>query len=152
MSGLAEIRAMHPLVAALSTTHRFEALDVQGFDAFVALPGATLVVFLEDPARYRETLDLAVIAPEIARAFPGAFRTAVLSPAAAREIAPRYGLRRWPALVLLRDGGYVGAVEGLRDWSGYLDAIASLLAAPVVRPPGLGVAVRAAVIDAKEAP
>jgi hydrogenase-1 operon protein HyaE len=51
-------------------------------------------------------------------------------------------VRRWPALLLLRAGGYVGAIEGLRDWDDYLASIGALLEAPVTRPPGIGVAVR----------
>jgi hydrogenase-1 operon protein HyaE len=94
----------HPLVAQLVTRHGFVELTAATFDAFALADGSALVLFTEDPARYRETLDLAVIAPELARALPGLFRCAVLLPEAARAIAPRYALRRWPALVVLRDG------------------------------------------------
>ena len=62
-------------------------------------------------------------------------------PDAARAIAVRYGFRRWPALVVLRDGGYVGAIDGLRNWDDYLGEVARLLAAPVTRPPSIGIAV-----------
>ena len=65
-------------------------------------PGHTLLLFLEDPVRYKETLDLAVIVPEIARAFPGRFAVGVLLPEAARALHPRFGFRRWPAFVLLK--------------------------------------------------
>lgn len=131
----------HPLVAQLATRHGFTELSVEAFDAWADAPGRALVVFTEDPVRYKETLDLAVIAPELARAFPGALRGAVLMPPAARALAVRYGLRRWPALVVLRDGGYVGAIEGLRSWDEYLGEFGRLLAAPVTRPPSIGVAV-----------
>jgi hydrogenase-1 operon protein HyaE len=134
--------AVHPLVAALTARHGYASLEADAFDAFAAARGATLIVLLEDPARYRETLDLAVVVPEIVRAFPGAFRVGVPTAACARAIAARHAIRRWPALLLLRDGGYVGAVEGLRDWDDYLAAMASLLAAPVRRLPGIGIAVR----------
>ena len=45
--------------------------------------------------RFKETLDLAVIVPEIARAFPGRFAVGVLLPEAARAIAAAL---RLPAL------------------------------------------------------
>ena len=80
-----------------------------------------MLVFTEDPVRFKETLDLAVIAPEIVRAFPARCASAVLFPETAREVAPRYGFRRWPALVVLQDGHYVGAIDGLRNWDEYLD-------------------------------
>ncbi len=81
-----------------------------------------MLVFTEDPVRYKETLDLAVIAPEVARAFAGQFRVGVLYPEAARKVAPRFGFARWPALVMVRDGAYVGAIDGLRNWDEYLEA------------------------------
>ncbi len=133
----------HPLLAQLTSRHGFADVTAQDFDAFAQSPGHVLLLFTEDPVRYKETLDLAVIVPEIARAFAGRFTVGVLLPEAARAIAVRYGFRRWPAIVLLKDGGYVGAVDGLRNWDEYLHEMARLLEAPVTRPPSIGVAVTA---------
>jgi len=134
--------AAHPLVAQLAARHGFSELSAESFDAWADAPGRALVVFTEDPVRYKETLDLAVIAPELVRAFPGVFRAGVLLPEAARAIAVRYGFRRWPALVVLDGGGYVGAIDGLRNWDEYLNDVALLATAPVTRPPSVGIAVR----------
>jgi hydrogenase-1 operon protein HyaE len=136
--------ARHPLLEQLASRHEFAVVDAESLDDFAAAAGHALLVFTEDPVRYRETLDLAVIAPEVVRAFPGRMRAAVLYPEAARKLAPRYGFARWPALVLLRDGAYVGAIDGLRNWEEYLQETARLLAAEPVRPPAVGIAVRAA--------
>lgn len=135
---------VHPLLARLSAALDAPILPVEQFDAWAAQPGHALVVFTEDPVLFRETLDLAVIVPELAQAFPQRFRTAVLLQAAARAIAPRYGFRRWPALVLLKDGRYVGAIDGLRDWQDYLQELQRLLEAQPTRPPSIGIAVTAA--------
>jgi hydrogenase-1 operon protein HyaE len=135
---------LHPLFVQLAARHGFTELTAESFDAWIAAPGSALVAFVEEPARIKESLDLAVIAPELARAFPGAMRPGVLMPPAARAVAVRYGLRRWPALVVLRDGGYLGAIEGLRNWDEYVAELARLLAAPVTRPPSIGVAVAGA--------
>lgn len=135
---------LHPLVERLFSTHGYANVDAAGLDAFAAVSGDALLFFTEDPVQYRETLDLAVILPEIVGALGTAIRVGVLLPAAARAVAPRYGFRRWPALVWLREGGYVGAIDGLRDWSDYLAECARLVEAPVIRPPAIGVAVRAA--------
>jgi hydrogenase-1 operon protein HyaE len=131
----------HPLIARLVAREGFVEVDAANFDEFSAREGHVLLVFTEDPVRYKETLDLAVIVPEIERAFPGAFAVGILLPEAARKIAVRYGFRRWPALVLLRDGRYVGAVDGLRDWGEYVAEVARLLEAPVARAPSIGIAV-----------
>ncbi|MFO1414125.1 MAG: hydrogenase [Burkholderiales bacterium] len=131
----------YPLIAQLMTRHGCTAVDAATFDAFTRRPGRTLLLFTEDPVRYRETLDLAVIVPELARAFPGRFQTGVLLPKDARREAVRYGFRRWPALVVLTDGRYVGAIDGLRSWSEYIDELGALLAAEPTRPPSVGIAV-----------
>jgi hydrogenase-1 operon protein HyaE len=134
----------HPLIGRLFTQHRYADVEATGLNAFVAAPGHSLLFFSEDPVQYRETLDLAVILPEIAAAFAGRFRVGVLLPQAARAVAPKYGFRRWPALVMFRDGAYVGAIDGIRDWDEYLAETARLLEAQTTRPPSIGVAVRAA--------
>lgn len=140
----ADPRAAWPLVEQLFSRHGCVEVDADGHDAFAAAPGHALLVFTEDPMRYKETLDLAVIVPQLQQAFPGRFRTGVLLPAAARKLQPRYGFNRWPALVLLADGRYVGAIDGLRNWDDYLETMTALLQAAPSRPPTLGIPVRAA--------
>jgi len=131
----------YPLLAQLLTRHHFTHVEADNFDAFAKRPGRNLLVFLEDPVRYRETLDLAVIVPELAQAFPGRFTVGVLMPKDAKREAVRYGFRRWPAVVMLADGGYVGAIDGLRNWSEYINEMDALLNAATSRPPSVGIAV-----------
>jgi hydrogenase-1 operon protein HyaE len=133
----------YPLVAQLFAKHAFGEVTHETFEAWTRRPGRTVLLFLEDPGRSKEVLDLAVIAPELARAFAGRFAVGVLLPVAAREISVRYGFRRWPALVVLADGEYVGAIDGLRNWDEYLSEMARLLDAEPTRPPTVGIAVRA---------
>jgi len=132
----------YPLIAGLFSRQGYTDVREENFAAFTHRTGHTLLLFTEDPARFKETLDLAVIVPEIAGAFPGRFAVGVLLPEAARAFQPRYGFRRWPAIVLLRDGEYVGAVDGLRNWDEYLTAVAGLLEAQPSRPPTVGIAVK----------
>lgn len=143
MPGPADARS-HPLIAQLFAKHGYAELDAAGVDALSRRPGRVLLLFTEEPIRVRETLDLAVIVPEIVRAFPGRFAVGVLLPEAARTVQPRYGFRRWPAIVMLKDGSYVGAIDGLRNWDEYLAEVARLLEAGPSRPPTVGVAVKAA--------
>jgi hydrogenase-1 operon protein HyaE len=60
---------------------------------------------------------------------------------ASRAVAPRYGFARWPALVMLRAGRYLGAIDGIRDWEVYVGELDRLLAAEPTRPPTVGIAV-----------
>jgi hydrogenase-1 operon protein HyaE len=136
--------ALHPLLTRLVQQTAAAVPGVEGFDAWAGQPGAAMVVFAEDPDRTKETLDMAVIVPELHAARAGGFRVALLAPDAARALAPRYGFARWPAFVILRDGRYVGAVDGIRDWDVYIAELDRLLAAEPTRPPTVGIPVMAA--------
>jgi len=133
---------VHPLLAQLFSRHGYQNISAENIDAFSQPPGHALLVFTEDPLRVRETLDLAVIVPELASAFAGRFRVGVLLPPAARELQPRYGVRRWPAFVVLRGGAYVGSVEGLRNWDEYLSELSRILDSEPSRAPTIGVAIK----------
>lgn len=125
------VAAEPPLVTRLVAQHGATRLDDSGFEAFAAATGHTVLFFTEDPLRIKETLDVAVILPEIAGAVTQRLRIGVLPPALANARASVYAVRRWPALVFLRDGGWLGNIEGLRDWADYLAAANELLAGPV---------------------
>jgi len=140
--------SLHPLFARMVAQTGATLLhDAAAFDDWAGQPGAAMAVFAEDPDRFKETLDLAVIVPELHAAGRGAFRVALLPPAASRLLAPRFGFARWPAFVMLRDGHYLGAVDGIRDWDVYVAELQRLLAAAPSRPPSVGIPVRAAGAD-----
>ncbi len=116
-----------PLVTRLVDECGAARLDESTYDAFVGQAGEAVLFFTEDPIRFREVLDVAVIVPELARACSRAFRIGVLPPPIANAKAATFGVRRWPALVFLRGGEWLGNVEGLRDWSDYVAAVDALL-------------------------
>jgi hydrogenase-1 operon protein HyaE len=135
---------LHPLLRRLVERTDAAVLDGETFGAWADRPGVAMVVFADDPERSKETLDLAVIVPELHAGHARGFRVALLPPAAARTLASRYGFARWPAFVMLRDGHYLGAVDGLRDWDVYVAELDRLLAAAPCRPPTVGIAVTVA--------
>ncbi len=106
----------------------------QDLAAFLAAPGEALLFFPERVAQVPESWDVAVILPEVLKALPG-LGARVLPPAAGKPLQARFGFRRWPAVVMLRDGQYVGAVEGMLDWAPFQQALADLRARPAGRAP-----------------
>ena len=116
-----------PLVTRLVEQLGATRLDEANFESFANAPGESALFFTEDPMRFREVLDVAVIVPELAAAATRRFRVGVLPPPLANAKASTYGVRRWPALVFLRGGEWLGNVEGLRDWSEYLAAVNDLV-------------------------
>jgi hydrogenase-1 operon protein HyaE len=109
-----------PLITRLVEKEGASRLDDASFDEFVGAAGEAVLFFTEDPMRFREVNDLAVILPEIRSAAARPFRMGVLPPPLANAKAALFGVRRWPALVFIRGGGWLGNIEGLREWSDYV--------------------------------
>ncbi|MRR51223.1 MAG: hypothetical protein EG825_09960 [Rhodocyclaceae bacterium] len=121
----------------------FALLDADDFEAFCAEPGEALILFTDDPMKVPETWDITIILPEVVKTLPVPVRVGLLPPMAARTLASRYGIRLWPALLVLRGTDYLGAIEGLKDWTVYKSQVPALLAASPSRPPGIGIPLHA---------
>lgn len=102
---------------------------------FVNRPGDQVLFFSGDPVRFPECLDVAVVLPELQRAFPGRFQVGVVGRDGEDTVAKRFGAQRWPSLVFLRDGQYVATIAGMLDWTDYLARVAEALATPATRAP-----------------
>ena len=135
---------LHPLIARLVDDFCYPLLDADNLEAFCDAPGDAILFCSGDPAQHPESLDVAVVLPEILRAFSGRFRAGMLASETEPAAQARFGFSRWPTLVFLRNGAYVGALSGILDWSVYLARIDELLAMPVSRPPAIGVTVTSA--------
>lgn len=134
----------HPLIARLVDEFGYPLLNASNLDAFCDAPGDAVLFCGGDPAQHPECLDVAVVLPEILRAFSGRFRTGVIASALEPAVQARFGFSRWPTLVFLRNGAYVGTISGIQDWSVYLARINELLATPASRPQSIGVTVSSA--------
>lgn len=138
-----------PLVARLVDRFAAEWVGHDTHDDFVAGPGDRVLFFTGDAVRFPESVDVAVVLPELQAALRGPggappFRVGVVRRRDEDALARRWGSQRWPCLVFLRDGAYVGALPGMHDWTDYLAQVRALLAAPATRVPGVGIPVVAA--------
>jgi hydrogenase-1 operon protein HyaE len=131
------------LLDRLVAKHGMTDLDEAGFQAFFEMPGQSAVLFTEEPDKAAESWDLAVIFPDLISAAGGNLRAGVLRIGEAGKIQSRFGINRLPALLFLRDGAYVGVIEGLRDWSDFVAEFTAMLQKPAGRAPGIGIAVTA---------
>jgi len=129
------------LLDKLVEKHRISDLDPAGFQAFMDEPGNAVALLTDEPDTTPESWDLAVIFPELLVSTGVKLRAAVLRPESARVLQTRFGLGRLPALLFVRDGGYVGAIEGIRDWSEFITECSTMLQKPVSRTPSIGIAV-----------
>jgi len=129
------------LLDKLVEKHDLADLDSASFQAFMDAPGDGIVLLVEEPDRAPENWDLAVIFPGLLAATGAQPRAAVLRPAQTAALQGRFGINRLPALLFLRDGGYVGVIQGLRDWNEYVIECQAMLQAQASRPPSIGIAV-----------
>ena len=106
-------------------------------DVVAAAPGVLALLYTGEPGRSPESWDVCVVLPELLTIFP-AMRAAILDPTQSAAAATRYGIDKLPALVVLRDGEYIGVIEGMRDWDVYVVAMRVLCDAPSQTPPVAG--------------
>ncbi len=104
--------------------------------------GLAAVLLTDDPQRNLEVLDACVILPEALKPLGDSISRYVAVPDAAAPLMQRYGVARAPAVVFLRDGQFVGVLQGIRDWSEYQREVARLLDGPA-QPRPIGIPVRA---------
>jgi hydrogenase-1 operon protein HyaE len=130
------------VIERLTTDLAYPLLSqVEQLTAF-AQPVENAVIFLpNNPQHYPETLDVAIVLPELVKVFQGQFKPAVADWDYAKTLAAEYAITEWPALLFLRYGEYVGSIARVRDWSVYLSKIKTLLAAAPIKKPGIGIAV-----------
>lgn len=134
----------HPLIQRLIDDCGYPEVTLATHDEFIQQPGVTVLFLAGDPKTVRDATDVAVVLPELVKAFEGRLTPGVVAADAERELQKHYGFMAWPALVFLRDGGYLGAITRIQNWSEYLQDISRLLTADVKRPPGFKIPVRSA--------
>lgn len=132
---------LHPLVQRLLDQPDTQAVQPDTLDAWLALGGEQVLLFSGDPVRFPEALDVAVVLPELRTAFADRFAIGVVPREHEDAIARRFGVQRWPSLVFLRGGGYLGTVSGMRDWDDYGREVGEVLTRDVSRAPSVGIPV-----------
>lgn len=133
--------SFNKLLDRLRSGSNITLLDEGSLEAFVMAGGDGMVLFTQEPDQQPETWDVAVILPEVLKLTGDRLRAAIISPDLARKEKARYGITRWPSLVFVRDGGYVGVIDGMRNWDEYTHEIAEMLNKPIGRAPSIGIPV-----------
>lgn len=131
----------HPLIQRLFDEYDYPEITLETHDEFISQSGITVLFLAGDVKTVRDTTDVAVVLPELVRVFQGRLIPGVVAADAERELHRHYGCMAWPALVFLRDGGYLGAITRIQNWSEYLHDINELMTADVRRPPGFRIPV-----------
>lgn len=129
------------LIRLLLEHHAYPVIDSDSADLFLKSCGDAVLFFTEDPKRYPESNDVAVILPELMQRFEGRLTAAVVHRQAEQQLRARFPFNEWPALVFVRDGMFVGAVTRVQDWDAYLREFERLLEAEPVALKSVGIPV-----------
>lgn len=130
-----------PLLEQLVTKHGFTLVDEDNLDTFVKQHEYCMLFFSNEPKQYPESNDVAVIAPELMKAFGDNIGCALVDASLEQQLSQFYGFKVWPTLVFLKQNQYLGAVSRVQNWGEYLQRINDILKSAPSRPPSIGVPV-----------
>lgn len=139
-AGPTSLERLETAIARMVQKHDFFAVDRSDVE-FGA--GLAALLLTDDSQRNLEVLDACVILPEALKTLGEAVVRRVAGPEVSQALMQRYGVVRAPAVVFLRDGQFLGVLQGIRDWREYQEELARLLAGPA-QPKPIGIPVRAA--------
>lgn len=139
-AGPTSLERLETALARLVQKHGFQRLESAQADLST---GLCALLVTDDPQRNLEVLDACVILPEALKPAGERIQRRVAGPELAPALMQQYGIARAPAVVFLRDGAYLGSLNGIRDWAEYQTEIERLLAGPAQARP-IGIPVRAA--------
>ena len=145
--GPSSLDRLESAIGRLQQKHGFRRVD-RDTASFPA--GLVALLLTEDPQRNLEVLDACVILPEALKPLGESVSRWVAGPEAAPSLMRRFGAVRAPAVVFLRDGRYLGGLNGIRDWGEYQAELARLLDGPA-QPKPIAIAVRAATFEGARA-
>lgn len=102
-------------------------IDEQTLERFTQSDKQSVLFFTENPLQFPESNDVAVVLPLLMEVFADRLQVAVVDRRSEHQLHARFPFNGWPALVMLRDGQYVGAISRMQDWDVYLTEIERLL-------------------------
>ncbi len=118
----------HPLIDRLTTELDWPQLSTEDeILAWLSRSGVHVLFVPGDVRRNLETADVAVILPELHRAFQGRFDCAVVADEMQTNVKESSGVFKTPSLIFYRDGACFGGIPKVRDWDDYMARIARFL-------------------------
>lgn len=128
-----------PLVHSMIENNNYTVLDAENIEPFLQSHENVILFLVGDPNSFPEGNDVAVILPEIMKEFSDRLTVAVVGHTIEREVQLRYRVKGWPSLVVVRKGGYLGAITKVQDWDVYIEEINNLLTKEPSEPPPLDI-------------
>ena len=130
-----------PLIEKMTERYQYPVLDEATHDEWIRQQEECVLFFTENPGRFPESNDVAMILPELVSEYGNRFTAAIVSQDAQRKLQSRYGFNEWPTLVFLRNGKYLGAISRVQDWKTYIQLINQALGSEPRMAPGFSIPV-----------
>ncbi len=124
-----------PLLQSIIERENYRVVTDDDLDAAAEPNLFTMLFVAGDAERIAESNDVAVVVPELDKAFEGAVTVLVADRDSERDIQRRYRFNAFPALIFLRHGEYLGCIQRVQDWTDYLREIPDILAREPSDPP-----------------
>jgi len=117
------------LIERLSSELNYPKITAKNHDAFMndSGPATSVLFFTGNAATNPETLDVAVVLPELIHAFSGQLLPGVVDDEAEASLPVSYDINSYPALVFIKQGITVGTISRIQDWQDYLTEIQTIL-------------------------
>ncbi|NIA02628.1 MAG: hypothetical protein GWO88_00200 [Planctomycetia bacterium] len=116
-----------PLIKMMIEQYNYPVLTEETVDEFIKSQNECVLFFTENPTRFPESDDVAMILPELVKEYGHRFNAAVIEQQSQRKLQGRFGFTEWPTLVFLRNGGCLGSISRVQDWNDYILQINELL-------------------------
>ncbi|MES9970437.1 MAG: hypothetical protein ABW092_10425 [Candidatus Thiodiazotropha sp.] len=116
-----------PLINDLIKSKGIATVNENSLEEFIRGHKHSLLFFTENPVQFPESNDVAVVLPLLMDRFGERFQVAIVERESEHQLHARFPFDGWPALVMLQDGAYVGAISRMQDWDVYLKEIEHLL-------------------------
>ena len=130
-----------PLIEQMIETYDYPVVAEDTLEAFLSTNEECVLFFTEDPERFPESNDVAMILPELVKEYEHRFAAAVVGQKSQRQLQSRFGFNEWPSLVFFRDGQYLGAISRVQNWTDYIVGINAILQSQPQEAPGFGIPV-----------
>ncbi len=129
------------LIEKMLERHGYPVVDTENLDDFLSRHEEVVLFFAENPKQFPESDDVAMILPELVKAFDGRFQPALVSRESEHALQQRYGFRTWPSLVFLRGEKFLGVISQVQNWDDYLRMIREILEPTAGAPRPVGIPV-----------
>ncbi len=130
-----------PLIKIMIEQYNYPVLNVDTLDEYIQSQQECVLFFTENPTRFPESDDVAMILPELVKEYGNRFSAAVIEQDSQRKLQARYDFKEWPTLVFLRRGEYLGHISRVQDWNEYIIKINDFLSSEPKKVFSIGVAV-----------